>query len=403
MRCDRWRWAAACLGVFCGTSAAGDFKGYARSGLGATEDADTQQCFQLDGARSKYRLGNECETYIELEYGQDLWTFDNGIIVGGDLMASLYNQTGHSPEFDGENGATRLPQAFVQLSRLPGLKAKRIWAGRIYYHRHDVHLTDFYFWNPTGTGAGLDELEIGHGLKISYALFREDSIDQRQKANRHDLQLTGIKTGQLGEFQLGLSYIQNPNDGRDDGWSLSMLHVQEQFLGGTNNLALQYGRGAGTGLGSTGDLSFDDDAWNLRLLESLVWDFGDHFSGALLVLHERDRYAPYASSQDWTSVGMRPIWSPLPKLKLELDIGQDVVDPEDGPARHLTKGTVAVAWSPNGNGFLDRPEWRVFYTRAGWDQNAQDAAANGSALAADGPFSGARHGSTLGVQVEHWW
>ena len=52
-------------------SAAGavDFKGYARSGIGWTGSGGEQQCFRATGAQSKYRLGNECETYAELKLG----------------------------------------------------------------------------------------------------------------------------------------------------------------------------------------------------------------------------------------------------------------------------------------------------------------------------------------------
>lgn len=39
-----------------------DFHGYARSGIGWTNDGGEQQCHKLAGAGSKYRLGNECET-----------------------------------------------------------------------------------------------------------------------------------------------------------------------------------------------------------------------------------------------------------------------------------------------------------------------------------------------------
>ncbi|XPE51878.1 carbohydrate porin [Shigella flexneri] len=45
-----------------------DFHGYACSGIGWTGSGGEQQCFQtLTGAQSKYRLGNECETYAELK------------------------------------------------------------------------------------------------------------------------------------------------------------------------------------------------------------------------------------------------------------------------------------------------------------------------------------------------
>lgn len=47
-----------------------DFHGYARSGIGWTGSGGEQQCFQTTGAQSKYRLGNECETYAELKLGQ---------------------------------------------------------------------------------------------------------------------------------------------------------------------------------------------------------------------------------------------------------------------------------------------------------------------------------------------
>ncbi|HAJ5786453.1 TPA: carbohydrate porin, partial [Escherichia coli] len=48
-----------------------DFHGYARSGIGWTGSGGEQQCFQTTGAQSKYRLGNECETYAELKLGQE--------------------------------------------------------------------------------------------------------------------------------------------------------------------------------------------------------------------------------------------------------------------------------------------------------------------------------------------
>ena len=50
-----------------------DFHGYLRSGIGATSGGGDQACFQSNGADSKYRLGNECETYMEIVLGKMLW------------------------------------------------------------------------------------------------------------------------------------------------------------------------------------------------------------------------------------------------------------------------------------------------------------------------------------------
>ena len=66
---------ASCLGLPFGAQAL-EFAGYLRSGAGTSTGSGPQQCFQLPGAQSKYRLGNECEQYAELELRQDLLTLD---------------------------------------------------------------------------------------------------------------------------------------------------------------------------------------------------------------------------------------------------------------------------------------------------------------------------------------
>ena len=93
------------------------------------------------------------------------------------------------------------------------------------------------------------------------------------------------------------------------------------------------------------------------------------------------------------------------KLALVGEIGRDQVEAPGG-TRKLTKFTIAPTWSPAGPGFWARPEFRLYYTYASWNDAAQRAAnvmAEGSALSDTGAFGNARHGSNFGVQVEHWW
>lgn len=68
---------AVAAGVMSAQAMAVDFHGYARSGIGWTGSGGEQQCFQTTGAQSKYRLGNECETYAELKLGQEVWKDGN--------------------------------------------------------------------------------------------------------------------------------------------------------------------------------------------------------------------------------------------------------------------------------------------------------------------------------------
>lgn len=60
---------AVAAGVLSTQAMAVDFHGYARSGIGWTGSGGEQQCFKATGAQSKYRLGNECETYAEIKLG----------------------------------------------------------------------------------------------------------------------------------------------------------------------------------------------------------------------------------------------------------------------------------------------------------------------------------------------
>ncbi|MEX0634289.1 carbohydrate porin [Serratia ureilytica] len=46
-----------------------------------------------------------------------------------------------------------------------------LWAGKRFYQRHDVHMIDFYYWDISGPGAGLENIDLGFG-KLSAAVTR---------------------------------------------------------------------------------------------------------------------------------------------------------------------------------------------------------------------------------------
>ncbi|TCL27173.1 LamB porin [Azotobacter chroococcum] len=70
---------------------------------------------------------------------------------------------------------------------------------------------------------------------------------------------------------------------------------------------------------------------------------------------------------------MRPVYAFTETFKLSAEIGHDQIKATDG-TRKLTKFTVAPTWSLSGPGFWARPELRVFYTYATWNEAAQRAA-----------------------------
>ncbi|TLX58216.1 maltoporin [Stutzerimonas nosocomialis] len=383
-----------------------EFSGYLRSGIGESTSSGKQACFQLPGAQSKYRLGNECEQYAELDLRHDLFTFGDGSVLSIEGMAALYNEYNYSPKFTGDHGWARMNQLYAEWSKVPALYNGSLWAGRRFYKRNDIHISDFYYWNQSATGAGIEDMEIG-GLKYSYAFSRKDSVFQKEYINRHDFNVGGFDSNPGGELEFGISYIDDPDrTDSNSGWSATVQHKQDNFLGlgGGNTFAVQYGRGPGTGLGYTGDVTLDRNNKSWRVVEFFDWQVTPRFGGQVQAVYQKD-IRENGTDQDWLSVGIRPTYAFTNQFKLVTELGHDQVD-ADGGTRKLTKFTIAPTWSPAGPGFWERPEVRVYYTYAEWNAAAQRAAsliAAGSALSDTGTFGDARHGSNFGVQVEYWW
>ena len=380
-----------------------EFAGYLRSGVGNSLNGGKQSCFKLPGAEAKYRLGNECEQYAELELRQDVYSFDDGSVLSVDGMASLYNQYDRQLTFQGDNGSARLPQLYAQWSNLPSLNGGSLWAGRRYYKRNDIHISDFYYWNQSATGAGIEDVLIG-GLKYSYALSRKDNLYQENYVTRHDFNVAGFNTNPGGQLELGLSYLDKPE--RTDahsGWAITAQHVQSEFLGGKNKFAVQYGEGSGTGLGYTGDFRLDNSSKRYRIVEFFDWQVTPRFGGQVEAVYQKD-FRPDGGNQEWLSLGVRPTYAISEQFKLVTELGHDQVKAADG-TRKLSKFTFAPTWSPKGPGFWTRPEVRLYYTYASWNAAAQRAANEfdaGSALSDSGAFGSARHGSNAGLHVEYW-
>lgn len=381
-----------------------DFNGYVRSGVGESSGSTSQACFQLPGAPSKFRLGNECEQYAELGLRHNLLTLNDGSVLSVEGMAALYNEYDHTPRFTGDHGFARVVQAYAEWSKMPALNGGSLWAGRRFYKRNDIHISDFYYWNQSATGAGIEDMEIG-GLKYSYAFSRKDSVFQKEYINRHDFNVGGFKSNPDGEVMFGVSYIDDPDQSdSNSGWAVTAQHEQVGFLGGSNTFAVQYGEGPGTGLGYTGDVTLGSSDKSWRVVEFFDWQVSPRFSGQFQAVYQKDKRRD-GGNQDWISVGVRPVYALTDQFKLVAEVGHDQIDAPEG-TRKLTKFTVAPTWSPAGTDFWSRPEVRLYYTYAQWNDAAQQAAnliAAGSALSDTGAFGNAQHGSNFGVQVEYWW
>jgi maltoporin len=100
------------------------------------------------------------------------------------------------------------------------------------------------------------------------------------------------------------------------------------------------------------------------------------------------------------------VWHINNYFKLQGELGYDEVKPSTGGAvneqtRKLTKFTIAPTIVAGG-GFWARPELRLFYTYATWNDAARDLW-GGVAGGTGGRFGSDTDGSTIGFQVEAWF
>lgn len=149
-----------------------DFHGYARSGIGWTSGGGEQSAFTVNGGGSKYRLGNEAETYAELKLGQELYkNGEKSIYLDSNVAYSVNQQV----DWEATNPALR--EINVQFKNFAdSLPGATLWAGKRFYQRHDVHMNDFYYWDISGPGAGVENIDVGFG-KLSLAVTRNTEKD----------------------------------------------------------------------------------------------------------------------------------------------------------------------------------------------------------------------------------
>ncbi|WP_333497093.1 maltoporin [Kluyvera sp. CHPC 1.251] len=429
---------AVAAGIMSAQAMAVDFHGYARSGIGWTGSGGEQQCFQATGAGSKYRLGNECETYAEIKLGQEVWKEgDKSFYFDTNVAYSVAQQN----DWEATDPAFR--EANVQGKNLiEWLPGSTIWAGKRFYQRHDVHMIDFYYWDISGPGAGIENIDLGFG-KLSLAatrsqeaggsyIFTSNDTYNKYKDTANDVfdvRLAGLETNPDGVLELGVDYGRaNYTDGYNlvdgaskDGWMFTAEHTQS-MLKGYNKFVVQYATDAMTTQGkgqSQGSYSFNDydkdsktgvannsinnngDMW--RVLDHGAISLGDNVDLMYVGMYQNiDR--DDGNGTKWWTVGVRPMYKWTPIMSTLMEVGYDNVKSQrTGDTNNQYKITLAQQWQA-GDSIWSRPAIRVFATYAKWDEKwGYD---NGIAYKDTSAKTYSRGDSdewSFGAQMEIWW
>lgn len=153
-----------------------DFHGYFRSGVQKSRH-DGGVKWQVDKVG---RLGNENDTYSELEFGSEVYKV-NDVSFYIDSMLQMSSNGLHDSEETAKNDDQKATFALRQFNLqikglIPNDPNATIWAGKRYYQRADIHIIDSKYLNIAGPGAGIEYLDVGPG-ELSLAWIRKDSMD----------------------------------------------------------------------------------------------------------------------------------------------------------------------------------------------------------------------------------
>ncbi|MGL4507524.1 MAG: maltoporin [Aeromonas sobria] len=413
-----------------------DFHGYFRSGVGVSGDGDMVKY----NVNKVGRLGNENDTYGEVQLGQEVFNKDGKTFYVDSMFAMSSNGsndwegTGTVCNFDAKqcNGDSdfALRQFNVQAKGLLNFAPEAtLWAGKRYYQRHDIHISDFYYWNISGAGAGIEGIQAGPG-KVSFAWVRNDRSakdvfgeytntgtsaapnyvkNEDLNVNTLDLRYAGIPLWSDASLELGMDYalVNETNDQKalkkdpKDGVMLT-AELTQGVLGGFNKTVLQYGtEGYSKTMAFYGDGSWygaeaKDGADGFRIINHGVIPMGNSWEmGHQVVYGVGNEMWDGNDKYETMSVVVRPMykWDDFNKTIFEGGYFKDKEKSTNGTSADDAgyKLTLAQAWSA-GPSFWARPEIRVFASYLANDEDKKVFEGNTS-----------KDTYQVGVQAEAWW
>lgn len=402
--------AAAALMGAAGSAQALEFHGYFRSGIGLGNKDGGQTCFSLPGVpgNGNFRLGNECGTYGEAQFDHNLYDGKDGVKFDYHLMLGYFAPAQTDFENLADSGShIALRQNYAEAKNLPFLNGGSAWIGKRYYQRHDVHINDFFYWNNSGPGAGVEKIKFGGDLNGSFAIFRANGFANGDPNNNAttmlDARIAGINLGPAGSLEVGLQFNQaDTNAANKKSGTAVTAEWSLPILGGVNKLFLTKGTGSANApfLGNPNNTpGTQDGSWGVQ--DMLQWQISPEFSGMAVLGTWK-----FKNNYKWDYIGARPVIHFSDYFKLQFEGGLNRIKAEGQSAAQLAKFTIAPTLVA-GRGFWTRPELRFYYTYAKWNDKARDGVfgPGGGTVAGGtaGPFGNNTNGSSFGFQAEAWW
>ena len=410
-----------------------DFHGYLRSGIGVSRDGGLTEWSKTYLGR----LGNEKDTYGELEFGSELYKFNDVSFYLDTMISAVSDGFKDDENTKNDDVDFGLRQLNLQVKGLlPFDKEAVIWGGKRYYQRKDIHIIDTKYLNISGAGAGIENLSIGPG-KFSLAWIRSDANDfDYRYDDPNDIKPQG-DTVNVNVNNIDVRYAFAPAQGlwaeiaavyaiptqedRPKGYTIDDITFDNSlFVTGElgfpignlyNKIVLQYGdknfahNAVDQGGGWYDAWNFAENAKGYRVIDTLDWYITDKLSlTGVLTYGYAQETGKYIDDIDMYQAVVRGSYQLSQYVRVLAEVGGYNKDTtytygsvsEEGGEKY----TLALAFAP-GKEILSRPELRLYasYLHSSEPVNEYYSVPNSSGST----INGYTDNFNVGVQVEAWW
>jgi len=354
--------AALPLALVCGSLAADDvveIHGYTRAGVGRSSNGGEQVSFFLANTGGSptggpgYRLGNETDNYLELAV--DVKAYEKGNtnfkLHFRPAFRQYYQVRDASADAGGDVDNSKSPspnqqiwirEAWGEATGIFGnsgvFKDASLWAGRRFYMRQDLHIRDQWYWNNSGDGVGLENIDFG-SFKMHYAYIQHDTGNVNSDWNNgairgqlnpysqwvgggghvivgsHDLRVSDIKLWTGASLTLGVQYNDahpksgTENDGnKNKGTQFSLILNQAGVLGGDNRVFIAKGDGSTYWNWYNPDVKTENTWYHIMDVFYIKPMANLEMQGTVQYRKQNGKGSMAGSTNTWISAGVRPVY-----------------------------------------------------------------------------------------------
>jgi len=292
--------------------------GYLRVGVGQTEGGDFAPVGT--GGWAGNRLGRE-NTYGEHTFGWEGDISDDMTFIAKGTVNYINQSTATVTDTLGSADVSETVDLFNVNEDMKeawagvGTDFGRVWAGRRFYQRDDIHILDFWYQDMSGDGIGIENIDVGVG-KLSLAKIDALYTDQ---VSSFDAQLSGISIGTKKSIDVGAlvhtATSEGDAAGLDAGTALRVRYTDDDFYGGWLKLYASHGRDSASSLVPAWTTGNGSDM--TRFVARSYTPIGDNWEAEAYAVHQ-------TGSEDWmkwTGFGIRPVYQVDDNWAYAVDVG----------------------------------------------------------------------------------